>query len=164
MSERIKVGMACWKIARDGDLLVTFGLGSCVGLGLWDEKEKVAVMAHIMLPDSKQIRLHHEVNPAKFADTALTAMLNRLQKMGIPKERLRAKIVGGANMFNFDNKPSNSLSVGTRNIAAVKAHLKAEQIPLVAEDTGGSSGRSLEFSSSDGKIRVRTALAGEREL
>ncbi len=165
MPARIKVGMACWKIAKDGDLLVTFGLGSCVGLCLWDKTDKVAVMAHIMLPDSKQIRLHHEINPAKFADTALAAMLTRLTKMGIPKSRLCAKIVGGANMFSFESKtPGTTLSIGARNVIAVKESLSSENIALEAEDTGGSSGRSVEFSSNTGKIRVRTALAGEREL
>ncbi len=157
--------MASWKLARDGDLLVTFGLGSCVGLALWDKSTKVAAMAHVMLPDSKQMHFRQEVNPAKFADTALSIMLNRLEKMGIPKERLCAKIVGGANMFAFDNKASHSgMSIGARNVAAVKSILKEEGIPLSAEDTGGTVGRSLEFSSTDGLIRVRTALTGERVI
>jgi len=165
MPDKIKVGMACWKIATNGERLVTFGLGSCVGLGLWDEMTKVAVMAHVMLPDSKQLRVNSDVNPAKFADTALQAMLDRLNKMGIPKNRLCAKIVGGANMFNFENsKAKINLSIGARNVIAVKESLKAEGIPLVSEDTGGSSGRSVEFSSIDGKLRVRTALAGERVI
>lgn len=163
MPDRIKVGMACWKVAKDGDQLVTFGLGSCVGLALWDRATQIGVMAHIMLPDSKQIRLRQEINPAKFADTALEIMLKKLAKMGISKSRLCAKIVGGANMFNFNNKGSN-MAIGPRNVIAVKKSLEAEGIPLVAEDTGGSSGRSLEFSSSTGMIRVRIALTGEREI
>lgn len=165
MPDKVKVGMACWKIAHEGELLVTFGLGSCIGLGLWDKETKTAAMAHIMLPDSKQMRYRQEVNPAKFADTALTVMLNRLEKMSIPKERLCAKIVGGANMFNFESKKSGALlSIGARNIVAVKESLKAERIKLVAEDTGGSSGRSVEFSPETGIMRIRTALTGERDL
>lgn len=166
MPDRIKVGMACWKIARDEDLLITFGLGSCVGLGLWDKETKVAAMAHVMLPDSKQIRFRQDINPAKFADTALAVMINKLDKMGIPKSRLCAKIVGGANMFNFtSNTPGKEkLNIGARNVLAVKESLKLIGISLVAEDTGGSSGRSVEFSPATGIMRVRTALTGEREL
>ncbi len=145
--------------------MVTFGLGSCVGLALWDKASRVAAMAHVMLPDSKQMHFRQEINPAKFADTALAAMLTRLEKMGIPKERLCAKIVGGANMFAFDSKNNHAgMNIGARNVAAVKGILKGEGIPLTAEDTGGTVGRSLEFSSSDGMIRVRTALTGERVI
>jgi len=166
MPERIKVGMASWKVARDQDVLVTFGLGSCVGLGLWDPQTKIAAMAHIMLPDSKQPRFRPEQSPAKFADTAVTVMLKHFSRLGVPKARLQAKLVGGANMFVFNGKLSNkeSMNIGQRNILAVKAKLKEARIPLVAEDSGGSSGRSVEFYAESGIMKVRTALAGEHEL
>ncbi|MCK5240985.1 chemotaxis protein CheD [bacterium] len=166
MPERIKVGMADWKIARDQDVLVTFGLGSCAGLGLWDPKSKIAAMAHIMLPDSKQTRLQQEVNPAKFADTAIMAMLERFPQLGIPKTYLQAKLAGGANMFMFSGKMSNqeSMNIGERNIVAVKEKLKEVGIPLVAEDTGGSSGRLVEFYAETGMMKIRTALSGEHEI
>ncbi|MCD4813108.1 chemotaxis protein CheD [bacterium] len=166
MPERIKVGMASWKIARDKDSLITFGLGSCVGLGLWDPQTKIAAMAHIMLPDSKQPRFKQELNPAKFADTAVMVMLERFPQLGVPVARLQAKVVGGANMFVFGNKNSNtdSLNIGQRNIIAVKEKLKEAGIFLASEDTGGTSGRSVEYFSETGMMRVRTALAGEHEL
>ncbi len=164
--ERIKVGMADWKLARNRDSLVTFGLGSCVGLGLRDESTKTAAMAHIMLPDSKQLRFRQDTNPAKFADTAIMVMLKTFEKMGISKQKLQAKIVGGANMFVIAGTitRAENLKVGQRNVIAVKEQLEQTGIPLVGEDTGGSMGRSVEFFAEDGIMRVRTALAGERYI
>lgn len=165
MPDKIKVGMADWKIARNLDVLVTFGLGSCVALSLWDSKEKVAAMAHIMLPDSKLIRFRQDVNPAKFADTALAVMLAELGKLGLSRERLQAKLVGGANMFTFAGKAANgNLNVGQRNVVSVKEELSKAGIPLVAEDTGGTTGRSVEFYPGNGILRIRTAMFGEKDL
>jgi chemotaxis protein CheD len=165
MPDKIKVGMADWKIARNLDILVTFGLGSCVALALWDQQERLAAMAHVMLPDSKLIRYRQDVNPAKFADTALAAMLAEMAKLGLGKERFRAKLVGGANMFTFAGKTAgNNMNVGQRNVTAVKEELSRAGIPLVAEDTGGTTGRSVEFYATNGILRVRTAMFGEKEL
>jgi len=165
MSDRIKVGMANWKLAGEQDVLVTFGLGSCVGLGLWNAQAKIAAMAHIMLPDSRQLPYRQE-NPAKFADTALQVMLEKFAQLSIPKESLQAKIVGGANMFNFAGRPAmkEGVNIGQRNIAAVKERLRLAGIPILGEDTGGSVGRSVEFFAHNGVMKVRTALTGEREI
>jgi chemotaxis protein CheD len=165
MPDKIKVGMADWKIAKTTDSLVTFGLGSCVALALWDRQDQVASMAHIMLPDSKLIRFRQEINPAKFADTALAEMIDKLNRQGYSKDRLVAKLVGGANMFNFAGKSLNAnMNVGLRNTTAVKAELVKQNIPLVAEDTGGTTGRSIEFFADSGIIKIRTAMYGEKEI
>lgn len=165
MPEKIKVGMADWKVARNDDILVTFGLGSCVALALWNAKEKVAAMAHIMLPDSKLIRYRQEVNPAKFADTALIAMMADLNKQGFSRDSFQAKLAGGANMFTFAGKSiSGNMNVGLRNITAVKEELNRMGITLVSEDTGGTSGRSVEFFAATGVLRIRTALYGEKDI
>ena len=165
MPDKIKVGMADWKIARNQDSLVTFGLGSCVALTLWDAKEKIAAMAHIMLPDSKLVRYRQEVSAAKFADTALITMLAELNKLGAPKERFQAKVVGGANMFTFAGKAiGGNMNIGQRNIIAVKEELVRYAIPIISEDTGGTSGRSIEFYADSGVLRIRTAMFGERDI
>lgn len=165
MPDKIKVGMADWKMARKNDILVTFGLGSCVALTLWDGTDHVAAMAHIMLPDSKLIRYRQEVNPAKFADTAIEVMLVELAKQGFPKDRFQAKLVGGANMFTFAGKNLGSgMNVGQRNVAAVKEELTKQGIALVGEDTGGTSGRSVEFYVANGVLRIRTAMFGEKDV
>ncbi len=165
MPDKIKVGMADWKMGRNQDILVTFGLGSCVAVALWNAKDKVAAMAHVMLPDSRLIRYRQDVNPAKFADTALATMLQELAKLGFGKECFRAKLVGGANMFTFAGKANaSSMNVGQRNVLAVKEELTKLAIPLVGEDTGGSSGRSVEFYALDGTMRIRTAMFGEKDI
>jgi chemotaxis protein CheD len=165
MPDKIKVGMADWKMGRNQDILITFGLGSCVALALWNAKDKVATMAHIMLPDSKLIRYRQDVNPAKFADTALANMLQELAKLGFVKEMFRAKLVGGANMFTFAGKSTTAgMNVGQRNVTAVKEELARLAIPLVGEDTGGTSGRSVEFYVVDGTLHIRTAMFGEKDI
>jgi chemotaxis protein CheD len=165
MPDRIKVGMADWKFAQNSDTLITFGLGSCVALALWNEKDKVAAMAHIMLPDSRLVRYRQELNPAKFADTAVAAMLADLGRQGFAKEHFSAKVVGGANMFTFAGKSiGGTLNIGQRNVIAVKDELSRAGIPLLSEDTGGTSGRTVEFYSQTGILRVRTAMFGERDI
>jgi chemotaxis protein CheD len=166
MSERIKVGMARWEIGRGEDVLISFGLGSCVALGLYDAQSQTAAMAHIMLPDSKQFHYRKEANQAKYADTALLAMLEHFQSLGIARQRLRAKLVGGANMFIFPVRDGGQegLNIGKRNIEAVKVELIKAGIPVTAEDVGGLLGRSIEFFAKNGKIKIRTALSGENEI
>lgn len=166
MPDKIKVGMADWKLAHNPDWLVTYGLGSCVGLGLWDAKEQVAAMAHIMLPDSKEARFRQDVNPAKFADTAMDVMFDYFIRNGIPPERLQAKVVGGANMFAFTNRLTvkNGMNIGQRNVLAVHELLRKMKIRILGEDTGGTSGRSVEFAAESGVMRIRTALSGEHFL
>ncbi|NTV51550.1 MAG: chemotaxis protein CheD [Candidatus Firestonebacteria bacterium] len=165
MPDNIKVGMADWKIARLQECLVTFGLGSCVALALWDPQEKLAAMAHIMLPDSKLVRYRKEVSAAKFADTAIITMLAELNRLGFPKERFQAKVVGGANMFTFAGKAiGGNMNIGQRNVIAVKEELVRYGIPLVGEDTGGTAGRSVDFFPETGVVRVRTAMFGERDI
>lgn len=159
--------MASWKVARSQDVLVTYGLGSCVGLGMWDPELHIAAMAHIMLPDSRQPRTRQEVNPAKFADTAVKAMLDHFPQLGVPIGRLQAKLVGGANMFAFPGRNGGSegaLNIGQRNVNAVKDKLREFKIPIVGEDTGGSQGRSVEYYADSGLMHIRTALTGERDL
>lgn len=92
MAELIKVGMADYKIGRNPASLISYGLGSCVGIALFDTVAKVGGLAHIMLPDSTQARATD--NPAKFADTALPLMLSEIIKLGAVKSRITAKIAG----------------------------------------------------------------------
>jgi len=165
MPNKIKVGMADCQVAKDKDSLITYGLGSCVGLGLWDRYSKIAIMAHIMLPDSSKQPHKREFNSAKFADTAIRSMMAKCKYLGIAKENLEAKLVGGANMFAAINKLDHiNINIGQRNVAATKENLMQIGIALKREDTGGTSGRTVEFYAENGIMRIRTALSGEREL
>jgi chemotaxis protein CheD len=161
MAELIKVGMADYKVGRNPDSLISYGLGSCVGIVLFDPIAKVGGLAHIMLPDSTQARSAD--NPAKFADTALPLMLGEIIKMGALRSRITAKIAGGAQMFTFTNT-TDIMRVGERNAEAVRLVLKKMEIRLVAEDTGGNYGRTVELKLDTGIFRVKTIDKGEKEL
>jgi len=161
MSELIKVGMADYKTGRNPNSLISYGLGSCVGIALYDAVNKIGGLAHIMLPDSTQARSTD--NPAKFADTALPLMLNEMLKMGAIKARVTAKIAGGAQMFTFANA-TDVMRVGERNAEAVRMLLKKMEIRILADDTGGNYGRTVELRIDTGIYRVRTIAQGEKEL
>ena len=161
MSELIKVGMADYKTGRNPNSLISYGLGSCVGIALYDSVNKIGGLAHIMLPDSTQARSAE--NPAKFANTALPIMLDDMIKMGANKGRIIAKIAGGAQMFTFANA-TDVMRVGERNAEAVRMLLKKMDIRVIADDTGGNYGRTVELRLDTGIYRVRTIAQGEKEL
>jgi chemotaxis protein CheD len=161
MSELIKVGMADYKVGVSPNSLISYGLGSCVGIALYDSVTKVGGLAHIMLPDSTQARSTE--NPAKFADTALPLMLVEMLKLGAVKPRVTAKIAGGAQMFTFANA-TDIMRVGERNAEAVRAILKKMDIRIIADDTGGNYGRTVELKLDTGIYRVKTIDKGEKEL
>lgn len=148
----IKVGMADMNVCAAPDSIITMGLGSCVGVVLWDKVTKVCGMVHVMLPDSTAIS--QNVNKAKFADTGIEELLNRVIAIGGSKNRLVAKIAGGAQMFAV-GKDVPSLRVGDRNVAACKKKLEELGIPLVAENTGENYGRTVMFFPETGVYRIR---------
>ncbi|BBB93160.1 MAG TPA: chemotaxis protein CheD [Methylomusa anaerophila] len=161
MEELIKVGMADYKVGHSPSSLISYGLGSCVGIALYDPSTKVGGLAHIMLPDSTQARSNE--NPAKFADTALPFMFDEIIKLGGVKSRIVAKIAGGAQMFTFANA-TDIMRVGERNAEAVRMILKKMEIRLLAEDTGGNYGRTVELKLDNGIFRVKTIDKGEKEF
>lgn len=148
----IKVGMADMNVCSSPDSIITLGLGSCVGVVLYDPVTKICGMVHVMLPDSTTIS--NNSNIAKFADTGVEALLNMVVKKGADRKRLISKIAGGAQMFSV-NKDSPMLRVGERNVAAVKAKLKELGIRLVAEDTGLNYGRTVIFYPETGEYLIR---------
>lgn len=155
----IRVGMADLNVCSSPDALTTLGLGSCVGIVLYDSTRKIAGMAHVMLPDSTRIRSNENV--AKFADTGIDELVRRLEKMGVPKKRLVAKIAGGAQMFAFSSENS-MLCVGKRNVEATKEKLKSLDIRIISEDTGDSYGRTIEFYPENGNLLIKTVGKEEK--
>ena len=138
----IKVGMADLNICKSPDMITTLGLGSCIGIALYDPVTKIGGLAHIMLPDSTQMR--NNTNIAKFADTGIEELVKRMIAAGASKSRLVAKIAGGAKMFEVSGLSAIG-NVGERNALASKAKLKQMGIPLKAEDTGLNYGRTVEL-------------------
>ncbi|MCD9023385.1 chemotaxis protein CheD [Cohnella silvisoli] len=158
----IKVGMADLNIAEGGAVLKTTGLGSCVGLTLYDPQLRLGGMAHIMLPTS-EIAREGQVNIAKYADTAIPELLARMKSKGAVTGRLVAKMAGGAQMFAFMGG-SDTMRIGPRNVEATKQALEYFKIPLVAEDTGGSYGRTVELNSQNGVFSIRSVQFGVKEI
>lgn len=157
----IKVGIAELKVAKAPINLSSAGLGSCVGICLYDSQTKIGGLAHIMLPDSSQTR--NSVNKAKFADTAVPALVSEMLKLGATKSNIIAKIAGGAQMFVFPGA-SEIMRIGERNVEAVKRALSKEGIPLVAHDTGGNYGRTIELYTASGNLYIRTIEHGEKVI
>lgn len=161
MIEVIRVGMADLKVACHPSILTTLGLGSCVGITLYDSKKKIIGMAHIMLPSSKIATAN--TNRAKFADTGIVDLLEKMTALGAERKEIVSKIAGGAHMFNFAGS-NETLKIGARNSEAVKQVLNELRIPIVAEDIGGNHGRTIEISSEDGKLMVKTIGYGIKYL
>lgn len=163
MPENIKVGMADSKVSRNPAVLVTIGLGSCVGIALYDPKVHVGGLAHIMLPSSR----HSEkkgFNPAKYADTAIELTIKKMIELNASKKRITAKIVGGAHMFSCIKEGSEFLKIGDNNVDAVKEILSQEGIKLLAEDTGKNYGRTVELHTDDGKVVIKTIEKGSKVI
>ncbi|ABR48847.1 CheD [Alkaliphilus metalliredigens QYMF] len=157
----IKVGMADLKVVENPGMLTTLGLGSCVGICLYDKQKKVAGLAHIMLPSSEQIR--NNSNKAKFADTAIELLIQEMISRGAGRSKLIAKIAGGSQMFSFGNN-NDMMKIGERNIIATKDMLERLKIPIIAQNTGGNYGRTIEFYSEDGRLRIKTIGHGVHEI
>lgn len=159
MGEMIKVGMADLKVVKAPDNLTTIGLGSCIGIALWDPTTKVTGLAHIMLPDSTQIR--NNSNIAKFADTGIQKLLDDMIKAGANRSRLVAKIAGGAKMFNISGS-SSTINVGDRNAEASRKKIKELGIRLVSEDCGANYGRTVEIYSENGNYLIKAVGKPEK--
>lgn len=154
MAESIKVGMADLKVgSKPDDILITLGLGSCIGIALYDPAIKLGGLAHIMLPDSTRIK--NNSNIAKFADTGIEELYRLMIKGGASKLRMVAKIAGGARMFEMSGNNAMG-AVGDNNAAASKAALKKLGIRLVAEDTGLNYGRTVELHCDTGDYWIRS--------
>ncbi len=153
MAQMIKVGMADLKVCKAPDNLTTIGLGSCIGIALYDPSTKITGLAHIMLPDSTQIK--NNTNIAKFADTGIQKLYDDMIKMGAQKSRLVAKIAGGAKMFELSGAAATSINIGERNAQASKDKLKQLGIKLLASDTGLNYGRTVELYSETGDYVIK---------
>lgn len=160
-TSRVEVGIAEFKISANPNILSTLSLGSCVGIALYDTMAKIGALAHIMLPDSHITKAL--TNPAKFADSAIDAMLKAVQEKGASKKRLVAKIAGGAMMFESAMLDS-TMQIGERNVKATKKILGDLGIPIVAEDTGKNYGRTMELDTRTGEVTIRSIQIGVKAL
>ena len=151
--QEIVVGISDVKLAKGNVELVTYALGSCVGICIYDEFIQAGGMLHAMLPDANAGGADSCIE--KYVNTGVPYMYKRLCAMGTDIRRMRAKIIGGAKMFDFAVTGSKA-DIGTTNIIAARKCLNYFGIPIVSEATGGKVGRSVWFNVSDGSVRIKT--------
>ena len=153
MENMIKVGMADLNVCKAPDAITTLGLGSCVGVAIWDKKNKIGGLLHAMLPDSTAIR--NNSNRAKFVDTGLADLIKKMESMGCNRINMVAKLAGGAKMFALSGNSAIG-NVGERNAEAARAELKKYGIKLLAEDTGLNYGRTVELYAESGDYLIKS--------
>lgn len=153
MSTEIIVGIAAIGIAKAPDTIKTIGLGSCVGISLYDKKNKIVGLAHIMLADSSKFT--NKINLHKYADTAIPILIDKMEQMGCNKRNMVAKIVGGAQMFkSADNKFKND--IGERNIIATQEVLSRNGVFIQGKEVGGDKGRTMIVEASSGVVTIKS--------
>ena len=155
----ITIGIGDLKVCKAPDVLVTYALGSCVGVCLLDAAVGVGGLSHVMLPESTGISAAS--TPMRFADTAIPMLIKQMEGMGASRMRMKAKIAGGATMFAT---ASDKFNIGDRNIAAVKKVLMANHIPIIAEDIGLDYGRTQLFYPETGIMEIRAAAKGNKQF
>ena len=139
------------KITQREGVLITYALGSCIGICLYDPAIKLAALVHIMLPINMETG---RKNPLKYADTGIRETLRQMEAKGGRRSRMIAKIAGGAKMFEVNGGTLGN--IGQRNIESVHMVLKREGVKLVKEDVGGSVARTLLFDAATGQGCVRS--------
>ncbi len=159
MTKKISVGIADMKIARQEGTLITYALGSCIGIAFYDPMIKLGALLHIMLPENNQT----DKNVFKFADSGIRETLRKLYAFGATRGRMVCKIAGGAKMFEMKG-PGGLGNIGERNAQNVKRVLTAEGLRVVSEDTGANYARTMSLDVATGQVYIRSAGRPERIL
>ena len=160
MKARVNVGMGDVKITDDPSATLTaLGLGSCVGVVLYDPTRRIAAMLHVVLPHSRA--QSRDDKRFRFADQAIPEAIEKLCAEGANRRRLKAAIAGGAAMFSFGT--ASHINIGDDNIRAVREQLRLAHIPILGDDTGGNVSRTLIFDLETAEARVKQA-GGQEEL
>ncbi|PLW79799.1 chemotaxis protein CheD [Candidatus Woesearchaeota archaeon] len=157
-AQEIIVGIGGLVVHHNPIILTCLGLGSCVGVALYDKENHIGGLAHVMLPESKEYTgIRDDKNSIeklnRYADVAIPTMIKDMVNIGAKKNNIRSKIVGGAQMFIQIN---DEFAIGKRNVITVKKILEENNIPIDAEETGGSKGRSMKFDTSNQEITVKS--------
>lgn len=158
--KQISVGIADMKITRQEGILITYALGSCIGISFYDPMIKLGALLHIMLPEKNQTG---DANVYKFADSGIRETLRKISAFGAVKGRLVCKIAGGAKMFDMKG-PGGLGNIGERNANMVKKILQSEGIRISGEDTGANYARTMLIDVATGVVKVRTVGKAERTI
>ena len=160
----MQVSMARFAVSKNRPL-ITSGVGSCLVIVLYDPKAKIGGLAHTMLPDEKyegqdgipkKIDAATLIGSAKTVGHGIDSVLDAIEDLGGNRSRCIAKVAGGAHMFSLFDAPKSG--IGQQNIEAVRKKFEKIKIPIVAEDTGGTIGRVVEFDVQSGVMNVTTKI------
>lgn len=156
MKNKKIIGIGEYAVSNSEEIIVTLGLGSCVGVCFVDKRKKIGAMIHVMLPDSGG---KDTPKPGKYADSGIKIVLEEMEKRGANLSSLEVKIAGGAAMFGNSSK---TMDIGKRNVDAIKNILKQKNIRIIAEDTGGNRARSIEFNIDNSELIIKKVGGGEK--
>jgi chemotaxis protein CheD len=160
MSDLI-VGISDFKISNTaGDVIVTYALGSCIGISIYDPVAKVGGLLHYMLPDSTLDAKKATDNPAMFADTGIPLLFKSCYKLGADKRRMIVKAAGGASILD----DTNFFRIGQKNIMAMRKIFWKNNVMINAEDTGANHNRTVRLEMTSGKTYVKTSGGEMKEL
>jgi len=158
----VVIGISDMNIVKSGNSIITYALGSCVGVALYDSTRKIAGLAHVLMPSSSDVR-DGNINVMKYVDTAVPELVKRMERAGASVFSLEAKIAGGAQMFSMSGA-SAQFNIGERNVAMAKDVLQRLRIRVVAQDTGSNYGRTVEIFADTGIYRIKAIAKDIKDI
>lgn len=158
---KLVIGISDMKVSNQADdVLITYSLGSCIGVIIWDPVAKVGGLLHYMLPDSSLDREKAQTKPFMFADSGIPLLFKETYKYGAVKNRLIVKVVGGSQIM--DN--AGIFNIGKRNHAVLRKIFWKNNIMIAKEDVGGTGNRTVSLEIGTGITRLKVSGRGEFEL
>ena len=161
MQNTLTVGLGELKISRDTqDVLIAYGLGSCMGIGMYDPQRRLAGLLHALLPNHPG---NFTDERSRYVDSGIKTLLEEMLKLGADQKRLVIRMAGGANMLTAPGF-AGTFNIGTRNSEIALVTLNAMKLPLASQEVGGTAGRTVRFYVLDGRMTIRTMGNQEREI
>jgi len=158
---RITVGVSDMKVSNDFESnLITYSLGSCIGIAIYDKIARIGGLLHYMLPESSLDPAKAKKNPYMFADTGIPLLFKEAYKLGARKQRMRVIVAGGAQVL--DQK--GFFDIGKRNYMAMRKIFWKNNVMVDFEEIGGACNRTVKLAVRDGQILLKTSGIGEREI
>lgn len=155
------VGISDLKVSKNpDDVLVTFALGSCIAVAIYDPLTKVGGLLHYMLPDSTLDPQKAQNQPAMFADTGIPLLFKSCYRLGGEKKRMVVKVAGGASILD----DTNFFRIGQKNITALRKIFWKNNVMIDAEDTGSNYNRTVRLNLSNGKFLVKSSMGVMKEI
>jgi len=160
MLNQVPVGLGEFKVSqRPEDILVAYGLGSCLAVGMYDPTRGIAGLLHAVLPTSNG---EGPYSP-KYVDSGIRVLMNTLTQHGANRYRTTIYLAGGASVLALSGY-THTFNIGSRNIAAAYEFLAGERLPVTGSDIGGKNGRTVRLYVSDGRVTVRSMGQPEKEI